>query len=693
WPTVPHFHVPVPLFPWFHPQDCEAMTSKLHIPCTTYDILDTISNPLETTLEEDDEWVTTSAATKVKPNMILYLRSPDVDTCVGLRSEPMRKRLLSEAEDLGPPSSPLSTPSPSKRLRLEEAIISSSSAPISADPPLGKRAPFPLAYACDMDPLFKKIQDLPPGLKAEQQFEAVFGHLDVEFTPSTYSNSWNAWLNVPDAVIAMAVAKGHRFGGEWSPIVTAWRNSQKGKVPLFSSQFSFYSRHSQPLNLQQLKDIICAHKGAALANTAPRTVNTAVTRILQLKIDVDWEQVFLNTAGNSTLNTDDPSPGRRVDALFVKHLAKKHIQKPLEFMTPPSTPKQPKEMEVDKPKQLKEMEVDKPTVVTADQGIPSTVIQKKADVAADHMDVDSPSNGKGADADVLDGKGTDLRWKMVRGPPPTSDYQLIGFKGPADQVWVIRVLVKDCTKVPGNVATKFAPSLDILLTAVSCRTQALAQRVCVFPSSSRKDRDNITVAPWDVYWCLAGYPWIIGPCARLHNHQEEVQFNLSEAMFCEIPVTGPDNALRLMVVFKHPNDTSRRVLGVEETMEDPANIDHIEPYSGVDAIKEEQDVKPVINTKVSPETVAKNNQIILFLTEALKHRTTVTDLRDTKVTARNSASPMKIWAWISEFTYLMSTYPNVTATLDPPRDLLGKRISAEIWAVVLGRGTNYLKNA
>jgi hypothetical protein len=96
------FFVPVPNYPWFHPKACTTITSRLSVldlSCDNYEILDVVANPLETTSEDEDEWVMTGSATKVKPNMTLYLRSPGVDCCLGLRPTTPRKRALSEGEE------------------------------------------------------------------------------------------------------------------------------------------------------------------------------------------------------------------------------------------------------------------------------------------------------------------------------------------------------------------------------------------------------------------------------------------------------------------------------------------------------------------------------------------------------------------------------------------------------------------
>ncbi|KAJ6565991.1 hypothetical protein B0H10DRAFT_1965485 [Mycena sp. CBHHK59/15] len=138
-----------------------------------------------------------------------------------------------EEDNVNPPPS---SPSPVRTVRLVFLYLiitntvlicysSSSLRLIHPDLPLGKRTPFPLAYACDMDAQFRKVKLLPLNLTVVQQFENVFGHLGIKFNCSTYSNSWKAWECAPADVITKAIACQHNPGGEWGPIVTAYRQA------------------------------------------------------------------------------------------------------------------------------------------------------------------------------------------------------------------------------------------------------------------------------------------------------------------------------------------------------------------------------------------------------------------------------------------------------------------------------------
>ncbi|KAJ7610859.1 hypothetical protein FB45DRAFT_941835 [Roridomyces roridus] len=242
------FQEAVPLFPYFHPKDSKMITSRLECPCATYEFLRTSAELLAVTSEDDDEWQTTSLATKVKPNMELYLRLPGVSTCVGLRPSSSHKRILSDpfvSVTDSTASSPI-TPSPTKRSRMQAntqshdedevefvAFIPATTpvsipevSPSPSRPPSGKRSQFPLAFAVDMHAAFKdaKRLQLAEKLPARELFEKMFGFLDVgEFNSSTWSDSWKTWSETPCEDMDRAIACGHKAGGEWSPLVTAWR--------------------------------------------------------------------------------------------------------------------------------------------------------------------------------------------------------------------------------------------------------------------------------------------------------------------------------------------------------------------------------------------------------------------------------------------------------------------------------------
>ncbi|KAK7064051.1 hypothetical protein R3P38DRAFT_3249631 [Favolaschia claudopus] len=248
------FHPLVSRFPFFEPAKCDDMTRKLGSPCIFYEMLDLRHLRLEEIDEGDEVWISTSGPIKVTADMTLYLRAPDIHTCLRLRtsvnsqtSSPQKHALYGGSDTLDqspskkqrtyapidesspPPPTPSPSPSPSRSL----SNLSSFSTGLEP-PPHGRRSLFPLAYTSDMDAAFHQIQRLPQSYTAEQQFTSVFGFLGDSFRSSTYSDSYNAWLYGDADMIAKAVACGSNPGGEWSRIVTYYRKNmqelkQKGK--------------------------------------------------------------------------------------------------------------------------------------------------------------------------------------------------------------------------------------------------------------------------------------------------------------------------------------------------------------------------------------------------------------------------------------------------------------------------------
>ncbi|KAK7021713.1 hypothetical protein R3P38DRAFT_2780903 [Favolaschia claudopus] len=85
-----------------------------------------------------------------------------------------------------------------------------------------------------------------------------------------------------------------------------------------------------------------------------------------------------------------------------------------------------------------------------------------------------------------------------------------------------------------------------------------------------------------------------------------------------IPVMGSESALRIMVVFKHPQDDDRTVPGIVEllSMTGEACVNEIKPFSldkEVDVKPEPEDVKPDVSSKISQETQDRNSQMDQYL--------------------------------------------------------------------------------
>ncbi|KAF8215635.1 hypothetical protein K438DRAFT_1926184, partial [Mycena galopus ATCC 62051] len=149
-----------------------------------------------------------------------------------------------------------------------------------------------------------------------------------------------------------------------------------------------------------------------------------------------------------------------------------------------------------------------------------------------------------------------------------------------DIKWTIQALVKNCTEDHKNPLTAFAVGVPITLEAYdpmnsATSTSFFAKAAQVI--SALDGTPSCPAGPWDVYWALPGYPWLIGPFAHRHGEGEEIEINSSEAILREIPVVGSEDVLRLVVVFKHPNDTGREILSLPPQEHNMEYVNHIKP--------------------------------------------------------------------------------------------------------------------
>ncbi|KAJ7196444.1 hypothetical protein C8J57DRAFT_1546732 [Mycena rebaudengoi] len=250
----PHFFsVPVPSFPWFHPKDCPLITQKVGLPCLFFDLLPVSTQSLESSSLEDDEWVSTAVAVKVKPDDILYMRSPNVTVCIGLRPQRNKRPLSPESRPISQLNG-LDSPSPLKRKKMSESDVIEISdtsdnedrvEPLKyqsprhvklsliaipspnifnlTDAPSGRRAKWPLLYAVDMVNGLTQLEAMQG--RKEDNFSKVF--MGSKWNSSTYSDSSKVWKKTAPTVIAAAVQCGRAPGGEWALLLKAIATPRK----------------------------------------------------------------------------------------------------------------------------------------------------------------------------------------------------------------------------------------------------------------------------------------------------------------------------------------------------------------------------------------------------------------------------------------------------------------------------------
>ncbi|KAF8208624.1 hypothetical protein K438DRAFT_1812602 [Mycena galopus ATCC 62051] len=422
--------------------------------------------------------------------------------------------------------------------------------------------------------------------------------------------------------------------------------------------------HSTPLSPEDLRKILNAHNGVDFAlNTGLRNVNTAITAITRAKIAVDWKFIL------DEASTEKSS--YEVNNIMRGHFRAKVIVKPIGLDL---------KNVVDKTK-----EIESPLTTSSKSEAEGIESPKPAE-----MDVDDEDEWVGISPFEVGTGGV--------------FYEALE-KHTTDENWTIAVLVKDCTKDPANRATQFANGVKIPLAQYG--PDGLPH--CLFAHtkdvlSELEENGHSPAAPWDAYWCLSGYPWIVGPIARLHNAGDDIQLNSSKPMLREIPVTGSEEALRLMIVFKHPHDDNCTVPGLEDigdrivddAAEAAAHANDITPYCDEgdvpqDVKMEEDDVKPTTNKKVSERTLQKNREIEEFLvSHFVPLRPALGQLRTTQRTAKNKVAVPQLVQWINEVHYLHTTYTEVTIS-HAPASIFNKRISHENWCKVIGRSSTYVK--
>ncbi|KAJ7770704.1 hypothetical protein B0H16DRAFT_1774899 [Mycena metata] len=436
------------------------------------------------------------------------------------------------------------------------------------------------------------------------------------------------------------------------------------RVPLTSK----YLHSQESLTKNRLKDILSAHTGNVFVGGAgPRNINTAVKKIVEEKISINWDYVF----GSST---DNSAPA--VDNLFRGYISQELIHKPADVPTPSST------------RLSTPMQVEEPAT-TPEEQMQVDVKNSAGNNAASVPDIPSdPEESEDEWVGIL----------PLQVGTGSAFYAALEKRKAIDKDWTVALLLKDCTIIPENAATDFATGVDIPLQAHGPD----GSNNCLFVHakdvvSQLEEAEHLPNAPWDLFWCLPGFPWAVGPIARLHADEDDVQMDSSQRMFREIPVTGPEDALRVMVVFKHPLNLDRSVPGLEEELpEEDVSVVHsnsITPYTD-DEIKpdQENDVKPNVSQRVSAVTQKRNKEIIDFLTGYwLPLRPVLKELHETKSTARVLHPIPQVVRWIDEIYYLKTEFSRIRAAMGSPAHLVGRKITDGHWMAVLARGKDYIK--
>ncbi|KAJ7169091.1 hypothetical protein C8R43DRAFT_1120984 [Mycena crocata] len=238
--------------------------------------------------------------------------------------------------------------------------------------------------------------------------------------------------------------------------------------------------------------------------------------------------------------------------------------------------------------------------------------------------------------------------------------------------WEIRVLVKDCTHASTSLFVKFAPGIRVPLNLYGPN----GSNRCLYAKAtdliSELVRSENTPSGISLHY---SFILRLTNASSMGSLLEEVQLDQSHSGLRDIPVTGSENALRIMVVFKHPNDMNRGVPGLEEAGENPL-------WSQMSSLR---NIKPAKRTKPAMpprRRKKKNSDLEDFLIKVLvPSRDVLADIREATASgeANNGVSIARTWKWIQEVNDLVV---NVKSVENPtaPKGIHGKTIFKANWA-------------
>ncbi|KAK7064050.1 hypothetical protein R3P38DRAFT_3165055 [Favolaschia claudopus] len=290
--------------------------------------------------------------------------------------------------------------------------------------------------------------------------------------------------------------------------------------------------------------------------------------------------------------------------------------------------------------------------------------------------------------------------------PTDEDLCRLYDSSPLDKYWVPGLVIKDLTADARNPLSQFIPAVDELQPALQAYGLNKDNHCVVVLTPNvvhyLKQNGFCPDGPWDLFWCLLGYPTLHGPIARSHHAEAPVQLDLSQAGTREIPVMGDENGLRVMLVFKHPENTAQEIEGLRLQADDsqPAVLSHpnqITPYGAKPKpdSEEEEDLKPAKKARyvVRESTQVKNDLIIETMTQYFSgpNYPLVDDIRK-HASTRSPLPAHQVWSWIVVIHDLKSSYTKMYIP-GTPTTVLGKSIKGGHWQTLFQRGTSFMSGA
>ncbi|KAJ6561102.1 hypothetical protein DFH09DRAFT_1083080 [Mycena vulgaris] len=712
--------VPAPGFPWWHPKESQAVRERVQLPCEVYEYLE-LTTSIEFTLEEDDRWILTPGPIRVKPDCTLYLRSPGVTVCPGLRAQPQKKHPLSRDAPVTPTPKDIknkSLPEPAqKRRQVIELSDSEDDLDLPPQPVFSlSQSAWPLMYACDMDLGFKQMVALDG--KPSIHFKDVFGS---DWHSSTYSDNVPAWRGAPKPFLAAAIRAGHSSVLHFrlppvSPPIASLKTLQLllsshaphivdisilVSLPIhpFTSKLSVVDnrRDSQKgLTLQRLRAILRKHLQVASLPSTPNTKPTARRAILSHKISVDW----------SWISGDQQEGGRAVDCQFRKWLLEKVIKVPeatsgdessdLSVLT--ATPDHLKGMLFDKPllddgsSSLDDFPLPGIEEDVGPGGLPNTMdvdptVEEPMDVSSDGEE--GKLNGAHDWSDWNEDDEFDPKfWNLLASTPEDKvdpgQVRLIIFNYARDGVKAIPYFHPDVFRPeeygPEGTERWYLDTQDVFKIL--------------------EEANALPEPPWLCKWSLSGFPWVVGPIAFQLSAETEVQLDLSKRRTEAITVNGPPDTLRALLCFLPITDVELKEFTAKMTADiemvdaklDDGMLDDLLEIE----VKPEIDVKPDIrltsrsrDQKKSEATQAKDAAMVAWLESKFLHEPKILHCRNVPLPRGKHPAP-DVVAWIDTVAAYVTAHKRCMDPAFP--EAYNAKISPDHWGHLFNRAGGWVKS-
>ncbi|KAK7052366.1 hypothetical protein R3P38DRAFT_3595058 [Favolaschia claudopus] len=268
-----------------------------------------------------------------------------------------------------------------------------------------------------------------------------------------------------------------------------------------------------------------------------------------------------------------------------------------------------------------------------------------------------------------------------------------------DQLWKLGILIKDCSQEIGNMSTYLYCASELAIHPLDYGNDSELSSAAYYVQAQElvdflQQYNLLPPPPWDVFWVIPGWNWMIGPFARSVTGSE-IGFDHSKVQLRRGLVHGPDSALRIMILFRHPHDASDSVPGFQDTDSVSALQNCLPLFDGAlwNAIKVEtrEDVKPTISGSSKDGNKAIGQAVRELLIKETKKGATLQDM--VSLGARQAGSIQQTHRWVKCLGQLMQDHQRTRSIPGYSPRIPDKKFNDQIWAEVAGHGVTWFTHA